>query len=101
MGYARYDTPLGPAGYAVTDTCHHDGCDMEIDRGLGHLCGDEPGCETEDSCGRWFCGGHLFYGPRGQRCEPCLDGCDEPEDTGGTPSESAEISRKTISSKGA
>jgi hypothetical protein len=40
MGYARYDTPMGLAGYAVADTCHAPDCDVDIDRGLAHLCDD-------------------------------------------------------------
>lgn len=60
MGYAYYGTPLGPAGYSVTDTCHHSRCPVEIDRGLAHLCGNEPGREDEVGCGRWFCGTHLM-----------------------------------------
>src|SRR5690348_3338343 len=80
MGWARYGTPLGDAGYAVDDTCHRDGCDERIDRGLAYLCGSEPGRESETGCGRWFCGAHLYGLPDavegilgGGMCEPCLD----------------------------
>jgi hypothetical protein len=59
MGYAYYDTPLGPAGYSVEDTCHQVGCDVAIDRGLGFLCGNSPGRSDEVGCGEWFCGEHL------------------------------------------
>ena len=72
MGYAHYDTPLGDSGYAVEDICNQDGCATQIDRGLAYLCGDRPGYESEDACGRWFCGEHLFCGPDGQRCGSCL-----------------------------
>jgi len=80
MGYARYDTPLGIAGYGVEDVCHEEGCSEEIDRGLAYLCGDEPGRESDHGCGRWFCSGHLYVPialdlPRaaGHLCGACLD----------------------------
>lgn len=60
MGYAYYETPLGPAGYSVEDTCHRDGCTEEIDRGLGQLCGDTPGVPDEYGCGEWFCDKDLY-----------------------------------------
>ena len=80
MGNARYGTPLGDAGYDVVDTCHELNCAAEINRGLAHLCGDQPGRESEHGCGRWFCSGHL-YSPvalglpssLGGLCERCLD----------------------------
>ena len=76
MGYARYDTPLGDAGYAVEDTCHQDGCPEVIDRGLAYLCGDQPGRPSGRGCGRWFCGAHL-YGlgsvPIVQLCPACRE----------------------------
>lgn len=76
MGYAHYDTPLGPAGYAVEDICHKEGCSEEIDRGLGFLCGNTPGQADEYGCGRWFCGDHLCCSPIeieiiGGLCEAC------------------------------
>ncbi len=42
MGYAIYETPMGDAGYAVSDTCHEEGCTEEVDRGVAYLCGDQP-----------------------------------------------------------
>jgi hypothetical protein len=63
MGYARYDTPLGPAGYAVLDTCHQPGCAAEVDRGLAFLCGGTPGAADGHGCGQWFCGAHLLGKP--------------------------------------
>lgn len=63
MGYAFYDTPMGEAGYSVEDICHKEGCDEEIDRGLGFLCGNTPGQADEYGCGRWFCGDHLCCAP--------------------------------------
>lgn len=71
MGYAYYDTALGPAGYSVEDTCHEDGCTAEIDRGLGYLCGNDPGSPDEHGCGKWFCDKHLYVGPVGVDCYLC------------------------------
>ena len=65
MGYAYYDTPLGPAGYSVEDICHEADCAEEIDRGLAYLCGNAPGYEYDQfGCGHWYCGEHLFMAPR-------------------------------------
>jgi hypothetical protein len=83
MGYASYDTPLGPAGYGIEDICNEDGCGTEIDRGLSFLCGMTPGRPDEHGCGLWFCDEHLFMGPenvRGFLCNSCLlkyDGVDK------------------------
>jgi hypothetical protein len=60
MNWDRYDTPMGPAGYLVTDVCANDVCQVLIDRGLFYLCGAKPGQESAFGCGRWFCGQHLF-----------------------------------------
>lgn len=66
MGYAYYDTQLGPAGYSVEDVCHEPECDEAIDRGLAYLCGNVPGYEWDEfGCGRWYCGDHLFMPPEG------------------------------------
>lgn len=44
MGYASYTLPDGrEGGYAVDAICDLDGCEVEIDRGLGYLCGTRPG----------------------------------------------------------
>lgn len=62
MGYAHYTLPDGrEAGYAVEATCDTDGCEAEIDRGLGYLCGEQPdGWRGEDDygCGNYYCGPH-------------------------------------------
>ena len=74
MGYAIYETPLGPAGYGVEDICHEEGCTEVIDRGVAYLCGDQPGYQSEYGCGRWFCGAHLYGGPEqslGGHCRAC------------------------------
>lgn len=74
MGYAHYVLPDGrEAGYDVEDVCNWDGCDEEIDRGLGYLCGKTPGGD-EFGCGKYFCNEHLYLSEQGGwRCEPCLD----------------------------
>lgn len=74
MGYAHYALPDGrEAGYAVEDICNQDDCDTEIDRGLGHLCGQTPGGD-EFGCGKYFCDEHLYVGEEsGWRCKACLD----------------------------
>src|SRR3954451_17828938 len=71
MGYAHYVLADGrEAGYGVEATCDEDGCTEKIDRGMGYLCGDEPG-EDEFGCGKYFCGRHLYGGPRASRGGPC------------------------------
>ena len=86
MGNAVYETPLREAGYAVEDQCHQDGCSETIDRGLGYLCGSQPGRADEYGCGRWFCLEHLFMPPPelpasigGGLCESCMDRLPAPE----------------------
>ena len=88
MGYARYQTAPGLAGYSVEDTCHESGCGEKIDRGLAYLCGGTPGSPDEFGCGEWFCGEHLFM-PRGMhatipggQCERCADAWRRDHDTG-------------------
>lgn len=73
MSFARYDTPLGEAGYDVEDVCNKDGCDTVIDRGLSYLCGQRPGVAGDGACGRWYCPEHLHPEPGsdGQRCVDC------------------------------
>lgn len=86
MGYARYNfnDGKGDRGYDVEDRCHQEGCDKEIDRGLGYLC---------YGCTGYFCGSHLyiggeklecFVGQSSQKCDACsssrkliCDLCDE------------------------
>ncbi len=75
MGYGFYtvagyapDFKSRPAGYYVLATCDARGCDAEIDRGLGCLCGDTPHGPFDDArgCGRYYCESHLgWVGPRG------------------------------------
>lgn len=80
MGYACYyvSSQSRDCGYGVPAYCDHPGCNQKIDRGLGHLCGRDPGGD-EFGCGLYFCGDHLFYRqPRGedylvQNCPRCLN----------------------------
>lgn len=86
MGYACYETPMGPAGYAVDDVCFEDGCSAEIDRGLSFLCGTAPGRADENGCGHWFCDAHLCVPPEGINgylCNGCIlkyDGVDSEDE---------------------
>lgn len=80
MGYGSYLLPDGrEAGYNIVATCDHPTCDVEIDRGLGYLCGRSPDGHREDhepGCGRYFCwendhiANHDCPNPDG-RCETC------------------------------
>lgn len=65
MGSAIYERRGRDCGYGVPAECDHPKCTERIDRGLAHLCGDEPGDE-QFGCGLYFCGVHLGYRtPRG------------------------------------
>ena len=69
MGYGFYDISDGRfGGYMVLATCDKFGCENEIDRGLGYLCGDNPHdfWSDEPGCGRYYCADHLgWVGDRG------------------------------------
>jgi hypothetical protein len=69
MGYAVYweDEHNRFAGYGVPSVCEHPDCKKKIHRGLGCVCGGEPG-GGDDGCGLYFCGHHLSVS---QRCERC------------------------------
>lgn len=79
MGYSHYTRTIDGLerhlGYGVKALCDHPDCTEVIDRGLGYLCGSEPGGE-EDGCGRYFCGMHLFgrKGDTPQQCDRCAAG---------------------------
>lgn len=79
MGYACYHVSEHDrfCGYGVPTICEHPKCNEEIDRGLAHACGDEPG-GREAGCGLYFCSKHLpgYRKPRGdwryrQLCHRC------------------------------
>lgn len=75
MGYGYYTRTIDGLerhlGYGVKALCDHPDCDEVIDRGLGYLCGDEPGEGNEEGCGRYFCGAH---GGGTKWCERCAQG---------------------------
>jgi hypothetical protein len=61
MGYGKYTLASGKvAGYMVEATCEHPGCTEEVDRGMAHACGGEPGEQGGWSCEGYFCAKHLF-----------------------------------------
>lgn len=79
MGYASYKIIRNgekiEAGYGITATCEESNCQTNIDRGLDHLCGKNPGGD-EHGCGGYYCGQHLHMGPSketGNLCVRCLD----------------------------
>jgi hypothetical protein len=70
MGYGFYFAGGRPAGYYVIATCDKRGCNAEIDRGLGWLCGDDPGYPFENGhgCQMYFCGKHEGWIDDDGRC---------------------------------
>jgi len=61
-------------GYGVPAYCDYPGCNVEIDRGLSHVCGSEP-YGGEFGCGLYFCSGHLYVTESGKSiCECCEEG---------------------------
>ena len=78
MGYASYQVVGGWldgqwAGYGHIGICGHPGCTTLVWRGTDAMCGLNPHGGDEDSCGMFFCDGHLDYTTVGQRCETCAD----------------------------
>jgi len=77
MGYGVYNYSGRWQGYDVPATCDQPDCGADIDRGLGYMCGEEPG--SEKGCGLFFCSDHLYYNEVDgdpQMCQRCCD--DEP-----------------------
>lgn len=78
MGYAHYEIIRNgetiQAGYGVETVCEEDGCEENIDRGLGYLCGMTPGGD-EHGCGGYYCSQHLHMGPNidTDLCGRCID----------------------------
>lgn len=73
MGYQVYERNGRDMGYGVPSLCDQPGCNAYIDRGLGYLCGKEPGGD-ELGCGLYFCSSHLYYGSNGAcQCDRCLN----------------------------
>lgn len=70
-------------GYGVPAVCDHEGCKMDIDRGLARVCGGDV-YGGDEGCGLFFCGDHLGFGQRVQLCERCaknMEPFDPTEDT--------------------
>ena len=63
-------------GYGVPSICDQPGCEAEIDRGLGYVCGSEP-YGGEHGCGLFFCSRH----GGDDLCDRCLAGEDPHEPT--------------------
>ncbi|MFJ3289972.1 hypothetical protein ACIPMW_32390 [Streptomyces sp. NPDC086669] len=76
MGYAYYEITRNgetiEAGYSVETVCEETDCTEQIDRGLAHLCGAQPGGD-EYGCGGYYCGQHLYggIGPAQGLCSRC------------------------------
>lgn len=67
-------------GYGVPCFCEHPGCQVVIDRGLSHVCGDMHD-ESEHGCGSYFCPEHMAVhefedGHIGDACEACRAGAE-------------------------
>jgi len=67
-------------GYGVPAICDQPTCFAPIDRGLAHVCGEQP-FGGEHGCGLYFCADHLEYShlsetdtTRLSRCERCIAG---------------------------
>jgi len=74
MGWADCgtDSKGRPIGYAFAATCDYEGCETEIDRGMGYACGGQHG-EGEHFCELYFCASHLFMSAEGQLCPSCYE----------------------------
>lgn len=59
-------------GYGVPAYCDHPGCNAEIDRGLGYICGYEQIGGGGKGCGNFFCSAH----GGGTLCDCCSTGKD-------------------------
>ncbi|WP_323142734.1 hypothetical protein [Massilia phyllosphaerae] len=60
-------------GYGVLAHCDHPGCTAEIDRGLGHVCGDDV-YGGEHGCGLFICSEHTHSNRHHhQLCQHCAD----------------------------
>lgn len=77
MGWSIGEHNGRDIGYGVPAKCDYPGCDADIDRGLGYVCGGEP-YGGEHGCGLFFCDEHLsIAGDRKQNaplCKRCLHG---------------------------
>lgn len=60
-------------GYGVPAVCDHPGCNEKINRGLAHVCGQEP-FGGNKGCGLYFCSKHLVFGKGTLLCDRCTHG---------------------------
>lgn len=58
---------------ATMTVCADTECSANIPQADGTLCGVGRDGVEEPSCGRHFCGDHMFGGGWTQRCWSCLD----------------------------
>lgn len=66
-----FDTNWGrDIGYGIPAICDHPGCREKIDRGLSHVCGNEP-YGGERGCGLYFCAKH--HNGEYSMCEKCTN----------------------------
>lgn len=70
MGYAVGFRDDRWIGYGVPAECDRPECTVEIDRGMGYVCGDVWGAEDTEGCGLFFCARH----GGGSICERCEAG---------------------------
>lgn len=59
-------------GDHIVATCEHPDCEVVINRGVDHACG-EVHEGNHKSCDGYFCGDHLFYDGKTFVCQDCLD----------------------------
>jgi hypothetical protein len=74
MGWSYGENSEGrDVGYGVPAYCDHAGCKAKIDRGLGYICGGEPG-GGEYGCGMFVCSEHTYANDKClQLCRHCSD----------------------------
>lgn len=78
MGYGRAVENGRDTGYLVVATCDHEGCSVQIDRGLGYRCGGIRNLHDDHGCGRFFCSAHRNWD---ELCPACrLTQVEEDED---------------------
>ncbi len=67
-----------PIGYNFVAICGHEGCNVEIDRGLSYACGDMHG-QFDEYCEKYFCAEHLTWSDHCERqiCIQCYKELDE------------------------
>ena len=59
-GNCGEDSQGRPIGYVFEGVCDHEGCSVQINRGLSYACGDMHGA-ADCYCEKYFCSEHLTY----------------------------------------